>query len=117
MQTEKAPSKTTWIGIDVAKNTFVAAIYIPGTTQENPKKISDIPVEEFERTRGGVRALYQWSYYHRDKHQAEAGNMRAVMEATGRYSLELYDWLMDEMPLSEPAIEDAKVISDYTVIP
>lgn len=35
------------------------------------------------------------------------------MEATGRYSLELYDWLMDEMPLSAPAIEAGKVISDY----
>jgi transposase len=113
MQTEKDPSKTTWIGIDVAKNSFVAGIYIPGNPDEKHRKISDIPVAEFERTRDGVKALYEWTYYHRNKNNAEAGNMRAVMEATGRYSLELYDWLMDEMPLSEPAIEDGKVISDY----
>ena len=113
MKTQKDLSKTTWIGIDVAKKTFVAGIYIPTDPGEESRKISDIPVEDFERTSDGVRALYQWSYDQRNKFQAEGGNLRIVMEATGRYSLELYDWLMAEMPLSEPAIEDGKVISDY----
>lgn len=30
MQTKKDPSKTTWIGIDVAKNSFVAGISVTG---------------------------------------------------------------------------------------
>jgi len=75
MKTQKDLSKTTWIGIDVAKKTFVAGIYIPTDPGEESRKISDIPVEDFERTSDGVRALYQWSYDQRNKFQAEGGNL------------------------------------------
>ena len=53
--------KDIWIGIDVGKNTCVAAVDFPkvGTTFQR-RKVVDLPVLEFENTLTGVKKMLRW---------------------------------------------------------
>ncbi len=113
MQIEDKAVLTTWVGIDVAKETFDAAIYLPVEFGQTPRSIMDLPKESFPRSLAGVKAFNTWSYIIRDKAGLDGGNMRIVMEATGRYSLELHRWLSKELPFTCPAIEDPKTINNF----
>lgn len=87
-----------WSGIDVGKAQFEASWVEP---QHQVEHFAHIPHQTFDRTPQGVRLYLQWL-----DHQA-AGRplrLRAVMEATGRYSLQLIDWLLDARPELEPAL-------------
>lgn len=90
-----------WVGIDTSKKTFDAALVGPG--QRFPQTpLRDVPVESFERTREGVTQFLEWlSERLRDE---DAPAMRAVMEATGPYSVELCAWLCGQCPALAPAI-------------
>lgn len=87
-----------WVGIDVAKKTFDAALVRQG--QKWPATpLAEVPVRSFERTQAGVQECLRWL------DALEAGpNVRAIMEATGRYSVELAMWLLSEWPALAPAI-------------
>lgn len=113
MQTEEKAVLTTWVGLDVAKETFDAAIYLPVEFGQGPRSIIELPKESFPRNLAGVKAFNIWSYIIRDKAGLDGGNMRIVMEATGRYSLELHLWLSKELPFTCPAIEDPKTINNF----
>ena len=105
--------QTTWIGIDVAKKSYDAAIYLPLEAGEKPRAITQIPVKSFERTLEGLAAFHHWTFRIREKAGVPGAKMRIVMEATGRYSLELMDWLQQELPFTDPVILNPKVVSDY----
>ena len=96
------PQSPHWVGIDVAKNSFDAALVRDG--QKYPATpLATVPVRSFTRTVAGVRDLLQWL----DTLVADtvpASGVRVVMEATGRYSTELATWILDERPALAPAI-------------
>ena len=90
-----------WSGIDVGKEFFDASWVDPDTGLENFQKI---PHAQFERSQAGVR-----EYVRRLKQQGAAkASVRVVMEATGRYSLELQVWLVAKQPTLAPAIVNPK---------
>jgi transposase len=96
-----------WAGIDVAKATFEAALHpawVPG--KEIP--LAELPGANFPRTAGGVARFLAWL----DGMQAPVG-VRAVMETTGRYSVELAELLLAARPSLAPAIVDAKSASHF----
>lgn len=104
MNDERAPisQSTHWVGLDVAKKTFDAALVFHG--QKWPATpLAEIPVHSFERTIEGVNQLLQWI----DALLSEkdpGGSVRVVMEATGGYSCELAMWLFEQRASLAPAI-------------
>ena len=91
-----------WVGIDVAKKTFDAALVRPG--QHYPETpLRDVPVKTFAREPQGVEEFLAWM---RElvREAAQAPTVRVIMEATGMYSLELTAWLSRECPMLAPAI-------------
>jgi transposase len=107
----KKTEQSTWVGIDVAKKSYDAAVYLPLEAGEKPRAITQIPVKSFERTLEGLAAFHHWTFKIREEAGLPGGNMRIVMEATGRYSLELMDLLQQKMPFTNPV--NPKVVSDY----
>jgi transposase len=90
-----------WSGIDVSKAHFDASWVSPETGLEGFQKI---PHARFERSRAGVRKYLRWL---KQLGSSEA-SVRVVMEATGRYSLELQAWLVRRQPFLAPAIVNPK---------
>lgn len=91
-----------WIGMDVAKKTFDAALVRPD--QHFPQTaLRDVPVETFSRDLQGVKAFVTWM---REQLKDADGKpvVRALMEATGVYSIELSAWLYEQCPMLAPAI-------------
>lgn len=87
-----------WSGIDVAKETFEAS-WVDG--ESRLEEFGRIAHAEFPRTAEGVRQYLQWL----DRQAGEqAVRVRCVMEATGRYSLELIAWLVEQRPRLAPAL-------------
>ena len=102
-----------WVGIDVAKNSYDAAIYLPLEPGQAPRDIINLPKAKFSRTEKSLSAFHDWTYLVRDKAGAPGSRMRIVMEATGRYSEELAAWLRKEMAFTKPVIVNPKKASDY----
>ena len=103
----KKNSSTWWVGLDVAKLTFEAAVHPPWHPGlEVP--FSDLRRQGFSRTREGVGKMLAWL----DGVELEGG-VRAVMEATGNYSIELAGWLVTMRPELAPAIADPKKVSYF----
>ena len=87
-----------WVGVDVAKKTFDAALVFHG--QKWPATdLETVPVHTFARTATGVGEFLDWL-----DAQAQGSEVRAVMEATGNYSTELAVWMMQRRPCLAPAI-------------
>ena len=91
-----------WIGIDVAKKSFDAALVRPG--QHFPETpLRTVPGETFSRDPQGVEKLLAWMR-EQLKEAPEAPTVRVVMEATGVYSVELTAWLCEQCAMLAPAI-------------
>ena len=91
-----------WSGIDVAKASFEASWVEPGSRVE---ELAQIAHRSFQRCPEGVQAYLRWL----DRQAGERPlRVRVVMEATGRYSLELIAWLLGERPSLEPALVNPK---------
>ena len=98
----KDESKEHWVGLDVSKATFDAALAAPD--QRFPSTpLRTLPWKAFPRTREGVEAFLAWLDEQVPKRKA-----RVLMEATGRYSVELTTWLVAKRPTLRPAIENPK---------
>lgn len=105
-----------WIGIDVAKQTFDAAIHPPLEPGARPD-LSSLPVRSFNRTQAGINKLLAWI----DDQIDNAGldpdpfepKVRVLMEATGKYSLELAAWLIAARPQVQPAIVNPGFIAAH----
>ena len=90
-----------WVGIDVSAPTFDAAVASPGQ-HANAATLKELPAATFDRTPEGVRAFLGWL-----RKQAPSGPplpVRAVMEATGLYSIELTAMLCKACPELRAAI-------------
>ncbi|MGB7066098.1 MAG: transposase [Syntrophobacteria bacterium] len=90
-----------WSGIDVSKSFFDASWVDPEAGLENFQKI---PHAQFEHSQAGVRQYVRWL----QQQGGSTASVRVVMEATGRYSLELQVWLVAEQASLSPAIVNPK---------
>lgn len=106
-------SQVTWVGIDVAKDSYDAAIYLPLEANQKPRDLMELPNHHFNRTLKDIDAFHSWTFRVREKAGTGGGQMRIVMESTGRYSEELAGWLRQEMPFSRPVVLNPKKVSDY----
>lgn len=96
------PNPTTrWLGVDVAKSTFHAALACGG-------RIGRPPTREFPRTFEGARACLAWAM-----HLAPGTPLSAVMEATGGYSEPLACWFRDLQPELHVAIVNPRRTKHY----
>lgn len=89
---------TVWAGLDVSKATFDAGLFWP-REDGLPRHLSEIPAAAFPRTRRGVNEFLTWL-----DERLPGAAPRAVMEATGKYSVELTQWLIAARPALAPAI-------------
>lgn len=105
--------QVTWVGIDVAKDSYDAAIYLPLESGEKPRNILELPKKHFDKPMESIEEFRRWTVQVREKAGLQGGKMRIVMEATGRYSVELAILFRQEMPFTEPVILNPKVVSDY----
>ena len=81
-----------WVGLDVSKRTFDAAV--AGPDQRFPSTpLRALPWKAFPRTRSGVKEFLAWLDDHAPK-----GKARVIMEATSRYSVELTSLLLAKRP-------------------
>ena len=100
-----------WVGADVAKKTFDAALVRPG--QHYPSTpLREVPVATFARSAEGVEAFLSWTAGQLQDMSAPV-SMRRVMEATGRYSVELAAWVNERCPALAPAIANARQTHAY----
>ncbi len=105
-------TKTHWAGIDVAKDTFDISMVL--AHQHFPQTpLCAIPAETFERTAKGVRHAVKWLDAQLKKAGESGQPIRAVMEATGKYSLELTVLLTQERPGLRPSIINPKRGHDF----
>lgn len=94
-----------WSGADVSKLFFDASWVDPETTVEDFQKI---PHARFERSPAGVQKYLRWL-----KKRGATASVRVVMEATGRYSLELLTWLVAKQASLAPAIVNPKQANHF----
>jgi len=95
-----------WSGIDVSKKFFDASWVDPNADVQHFQKI---PRAQFKHSPAGVRQYLRWL----GKWGAPTASVRVVMEATGRYSLELRAWLVAEQATLAPAIVNPKRSKDF----
>jgi transposase len=100
-----------WVGIDVAKDTFDAGVAWPALALGfDPSVLRNIPTHTFARTKEGVKEFLDWA---RTIASERGTQLRVVMEATGGYSIGLAAWITEEAPELLPAIANAKRTSDF----
>jgi len=92
--------KEVWSGIDVSKDYFDVS-WVPADTRT--EDLRKIPHHQFERNAAGVRKYLRWL-----DEQGSESPVRVLMEATGRYSLELHALLVAQRPELAPAIVNPK---------
>ena len=51
-----------WMGVDVSKATFDAALWVPGT--QGGRGWSRLPAKQFARTKEGAKGCYTWAWVH-----------------------------------------------------
>lgn len=118
MQTNaKSEMPAAWLGIDVSKNSFDVGLHLPVEYGQPAREIGDILTICVDRTCEGVTEALSWAA---DRCQAFAAAnncqvpaMRAVMEATGRFSMELCSWITSAAPEIRPVIDDPRAIRNY----
>lgn len=98
-----------WVGADVAKETFDAGLvrcnqHFPDTD------LRDIPADTFPRTPEGVETFFRWL----DAQGVDGEEVHFVMEATGKYSKDLAEWILDKRPALAPAIANPRYTSAFT---
>lgn len=100
-----------WVGADVAKATFTAALVQPG--QKWPATpLRDLPTRTFARTPAGLENLLAWL----EKSCGEDAGALAfgvVMESTGKYSVELAAWMLENHERLQPAIVNPQQTHAY----
>lgn len=94
--------KTSWVGLDVSKQTFDAAVLTPGRVGP-AAALATLPTRAFARTPEGVLDFLHWLDTLVGDGEPDPAP-RCVMEATGRYSTELAVWLLVQRPSLAPAI-------------
>jgi transposase len=102
---------TYWIGADVAKLTFDAALLRPG--QHYPSTpLREVPAATFARSIEGVDEFLSW-VAGQVAQVSSPLSVRVVMEATGIFSEELTGWINERCPAWAPAIVNPRQTSAY----
>jgi transposase len=105
--------KQHWVGIDVAKDTFDAALVFYGH-HYSPEQIRKVPVKTFTRSVQGVGQFLKWIDGLTKQHsEMNPASVRVVMESTGKYSMELSAWLVGKRASLEPAIANAAMTANF----
>jgi len=115
---DPAQRPAAWSGLDVAKDSFEAALYLPQGAAQPPRPVASLPTRAFARTPQGVARWLDWCDRQLAEHARRQGldqppPLRACMEATGRYSLELAAWIGQARAATAPAIIDPLAASHY----
>ena len=118
MQTSaKSEVPAAWLGIDVGKSSFDMGLHLPVEYGQPARGVGDIPTISADRTFEGLAGALDWAM---DKcRDFAAGNncpvpsLRAVMEATGRFSMELCSWIAAAAPEIKPVIDDPRAVHNY----
>lgn len=95
-----SPSTLLWIGVDVSKATFDAALW-------GHQDFQKMATAAFPRTEEGAQAFRSWALAH------GGPVVGVVMEATGCYSQELGRWLQRDMPGSRVAIVNPSLVKAF----
>ncbi len=95
-------SESVWSGLDVGKRKFDASWVEEDTEVEHFRRI---PRRSFDRTPEGIQEYLQWL---QDRSVGRSLQIRVIMEATGRYSLQLCAGLVAKAPQLAPAIVNPK---------
>lgn len=98
--------KRIWVGFDVGKETFSAAL--DPLAADGRTKLVTLPSREFKRTPEGVEKFFQWAAKTVPDHE-----LRIVMETTGCYSQHLTDWINQLHPEVNITIENARNIHAF----
>lgn len=98
-----------WTGLDVSKMTFDAG-WLAQQVSAPSSNLAALPAKAFARTREGAKVFLQWLDA---QHGDDGVPVRCVMEATGRYSLELAVWLLELRPSLAPAIAPPRQTSAF----
>jgi len=94
-----------WAGIDVAKKSFEAAIHLPELARP-------IATRGFDMSDVGTGQFLQWCDKIITSH-APGAQLRVVMEATGCYSRQLFEWLTNLRPQTQPAMLNPSFIKSF----
>lgn len=99
-----------WSGIDVSKDFFDGSILAVNEVRQ----IKNVANKRFHRTQKGVREYLDWlDSYLVQKLGIGDHLIRVIMDATGRYSLELSAWLISARESLQPAIINPKFLKDF----
>lgn len=88
-----------WIGFDMAKDTVEAGLLLDAN-----RDIRQMPTHEFPRTEAGLDACMNWANQLMQDLFGEQVPIRAIMDSTGRYSMEWAAWILKNYPELEPSI-------------
>jgi transposase len=107
-----------WAGLDVSKKEFDVALYFPIDADQPPRSLKELPVAVFPHSAEGVADFLRFADEQLTKFSKESGlehppALRVVMEATGRYSIELSAWIVEARAAARPAIIQPKAASDF----
>ncbi len=109
---ENHPSLEHWVGLDVGKEMFDAALLRPGVNAHAPGGLSLLPASSFSRTENGTADFIRWLDAQLGA-AAEECMVRCVMESTGRYSTELAVWLLEQRASLAPAIAPSHITAAF----
>ena len=113
-------NKLVWIGIDVGKNTCVAAIDFPEFLDKiSRKNVMGLPTMEFKSSQGGINSMLRWYDKLAKEYLANCDDNtlvcepRVVMESTGIYSRKIEKYILSARATLQPVIENALFIKSY----
>ena len=90
MQMQTAKKQHIWVGVDISKKSFIAAVDVP-EANGNRKALTSLPTKEFELTGAGSAQFHEWL----SETFAEY-RFSIVMESTGCYSKKLKKFLSEK---------------------
>jgi len=100
-----------WIGMDVHKENFSAALYVdprPGAPD-----LKSMPTKGFKRDAHGVSSCMEWAENLLARRRPGSPAPRVCMEATGRYSIDLAREILRQRPEWEPAIANPRFVKKH----
>jgi transposase len=100
-----------WIGMDVHKENFSAALYV--APRPGAPDLKSMPTKEFKRDAQGVAACMEWAGKLLAKSRPGCPAPRVCMEATGRYSIDLAQEVLRQCPQWEPAIANPRFVKKH----
>jgi len=97
-----------WIGFDIAKDAVDVGLLLEGNHD-----FRQMPTKAFPRTEAGLIACMDWVYQLIYDHFGEQSPVRAIMDSTGRYSIEWTSWILKSYPELKPSIMNPLQLKNY----